>query len=174
MKTLCALIVVAVLASSAGIAQELTWEDEELTGPERTRPTMIQGCCSPEIYVYEAEYDVSCSLFFYPYWEEGNVRPVAFVLAHGGMAGDGEYAVDSLTTLPTQYGRLRPEFSSYQCMEGNWSWQVDMVDSLGISRANISRDCNQRISAVVNDFQVNLPRAAQRAPHRRELIGDME
>ena len=103
------------------------------------------------------------------YWDGD--RPLLALSCNGT---EDIYHADSLTLIGEQHWPLEQKFRCHECMDGNWSWTMDMVDSLGISRGSIRRDCNQKLHAVVNDLQINLPERVQAVTKRREGVGDME
>ncbi len=70
--------------------------------------------------------------------------------------------------------RLEPKFERHECMEGNWAWTLELVDDKGVTRASISRDCNEKLHAVVDDLQVNLPEDVQKGAERSIPVSDME
>ncbi len=147
---------------------------------DTTRPEIWRVyCCPPIVGVYEPADNGLCGLFFYRDWQDADDEYPAYVLAtdgscNGGLEANGDYCLDSLAIVPERFGPLHAALDSYRCTDRGWMWTFTLVDSLGISRASIRRDCNQKLHAVVDDLQINLPERVQVVTKRREEIGTME
>ena len=96
------------------------------------------------------------------------------MLAYEGTNEMGIYYRNPLAVIPEEYGRLRMESCYYQCAEGNWSWQVEMVDTGGIVRASYHRDCSRELFAMVDDRPITIPASLRADTRSRESVKGKE
>ncbi len=179
MRTLFALFIGMILTIPMLEAQELPSDDEAIFVP--AYPELFKTYGMTHVGVFEWTNDEGAPLEFqvrnveeFPRDVAGSIAAPYVLMMYTGRDENDEYLLDSLATVPGCYGSLTPKFACDECMEGNWSWALDMVDSLGITRAGISRDCNQRLHAVVNDLQINMPERAQAVTKQLEPVGTVE
>ncbi len=124
------------------------------------------------LIVFEGEDKIPCPLFIVDSLKEKD-GPVSF-MCYDNSVVKKEERIRTLSTIPKVYASLTSKFRCHECMDGNWAWTLEMVDTLGVVRGSIRRDCNERLHAVCNDLQINLPEQVQVITKRREPVGDME
>ncbi len=118
--------------------------------------------------VIEPAYNYSTPQLGFMYQGTNNRNESIYTIGIGYGIGPDSYA-----QVPDTYGALSPEFSCYQC-EQHWAWTLKMVDSLGITRASICRDCNERFYAVADGTEVDLPESVQVIVRLREPQSTIE
>ena len=157
------------------IEQGIITFESERKEPGDQRPSYRQCCCYTTVDILEPYYESRSPVFYYRWWGDDEDRGHPLYAVGWKLTDDEETeTIDSLALIPEKYWPVSPKFEYAECMDGNWSWTLEMVDTLGVTRASISRDCNELLHVVVDDLQVNLPEGGQCVTKRPEPVGTME